>query len=225
MPDTKPAPQPAHRPEAQAASRSGPQPEQGRVPVVPRHAASLLVLRSGSTPQVLMGMRGAGHKFMPNRLVFPGGRVDPEDYLAEPASPLRAHVQSLLARAADESLARALGIAAARELEEETSLSLGLPPALHGLDYLCRAITPENSPMRFDARFLVVAAEHVSGNLAGSGELEDLSWYSLEEALARSSPPTTQVLDQLMLWLGMDEAARLARATVPTLRNRGWEME
>ena len=62
------------------------------VPVVPKHAASLLVLRTADAPEVLMGMRGAGHKFMPNRLVFPGGRVDPEDHRAEPATPFAAHV-------------------------------------------------------------------------------------------------------------------------------------
>ena len=194
-------------------------------PVVPKPAASLLVLREAATPQVLMGMRGSAHKFMPNRLVFPGGRVDPEDHEAAPATPLREHVHTLLTRAADESLARAIGIAAARELEEETGLTLGLPPLLHGLDYLCRAITPESSPMRFDARFLVVDADHISGDLAGSGELEDLSWYTLDEAHARSSPPTNQVLDQLMLWLGLSERARMGRSLVPTLRNRGWELE
>lgn len=198
-------------------------------PVVPKPAASLLVLRDAGTPQVLpkvlMGMRGSRHKFMPNRLVFPGGRVDPEDHVATVATPLRPHVRGMLLRAADAALAHAVGIAAARELEEETGLTLGLPPLLHGLDYLCRAITPENSPMRFDAHFLVVDAAHVAGDLAGSGELEDLSWYSLDEALSRCSPPTNQVLDQLMLWLAMDEAARTTRTLVPTLRNRGWELE
>ena len=62
-------------------------------PAAPRPAASLLVLRqAGAGPEVLMGQRGAGHKFMPNRLVFPGGAVDPEDFSAPSASPLRADV-------------------------------------------------------------------------------------------------------------------------------------
>ena len=44
-------------------------------PVFARHAASLLLWRRGEAgPEVLMGVRGAGHRFMPNRLVFPGGR-------------------------------------------------------------------------------------------------------------------------------------------------------
>ena len=194
--------------------------------VVPKPAASLLVLRDAAAPQVLMGMRGAKHTFMPNRLVFPGGRVDPEDHHAEAASPFADHVHSLMARAADAALIRAVGIAAARELEEETGLTLGLPPLLHGMDYLCRAITPDFSPVRFDARFLVVEASHVSGDLAGSGELEDLRWYGLEEALALDLAfPTRGVLEQLKLWMALDEAARRARPHIPTLRNRGWELE
>ena len=194
--------------------------------VIPKPAASLLVLREESGPQVLMGMRGAGHKFMPNRLVFPGGRIDPEDHHAEPASPLPEHARNLMARDADAALIRAVGIAAARELEEETGLSLGLPPLLHGLDYLCRAITPDFSPVRFDARFLVVQASHVSGTLAGSGELEDLGWYGLEEALALDLAfPTRGVLEQLKLWMAMDDTARRGRTHVATLRNRGWELE
>ena len=47
--------------------------------VIPRKAASLLLLRDPTTaPAVLMGQRGAFHKFMPGRLVFPGGSVDAE---------------------------------------------------------------------------------------------------------------------------------------------------
>ena len=45
--------------------------------VRPRHAASLIVYRGESDEvSMLMGMRGAKHRFMPNRLVFPGGAVD-----------------------------------------------------------------------------------------------------------------------------------------------------
>ena len=84
-------------------------------PVVPKPAASLLVLRVAPLSrkaEVLMGMRGAKHKFMPNRLVFPGGRVDPEDHGVAPASEMPELTWRRLLRGADESLARAIGIAA-----------------------------------------------------------------------------------------------------------------
>ena len=54
--------------------------------VRPRDAATLILVRNdGATPQVLMGQRHANHKFMPNKFVFPGGRVDPADSRVRPA--------------------------------------------------------------------------------------------------------------------------------------------
>ena len=42
----------------------------------PRDAATLMLIdRSGHTPKVLLGRRHAGHKFMPGKFVFPGGRI------------------------------------------------------------------------------------------------------------------------------------------------------
>lgn len=193
--------------------------------VIPRPAASLVVLRPGK-PQILMGMRGAGHKFMPNRLVFPGGAVDPADHEAEHAAPLRPDVLARLQKSATPSLARALGIAAARELEEETGLTLGVPPDLAGLDYLGRAITPNPSPVRFDARFLVVPADHVSGTLAGSGELEDLRWWDLDDLGAVDlAGPQRRVLERLRIWMAMSEEERRAQTMVAVLYNRAWETE
>jgi 8-oxo-dGTP pyrophosphatase MutT (NUDIX family) len=192
--------------------------------VTPRPAASLVVLRPGD--QVLMGLRGAGHRFMPNRLVFPGGAVDAADHEAAAATPLREDVLRRLEKSASPSLARALGIAAARELEEETGLTLGGPPALDGLDYLCRAVTPEPSPVRFDARFLVVHAERISGTLAGSGELEELRWWGIDEALSIDlAGPQRRVLARLRIWMAMSEEERRAQTEVAVLFNRGWEKE
>ena len=195
-------------------------------PVIPRHAASLLVLRAAADTKVLMGMRGSGHKFMPNRLVFPGGAVDGEDHFAPVAHDLPERVLARLARGAEGTLARALGVAAARELAEETGLTLGNPPSLHGLDYLCRAITPPQSPMRFDARFLIVEEAHIGGTLEGSGELENLRWIGVEEVLATDIPyPTRGVLLLLREWLARSPEQRAAQDLVPTYRVKGWDPE
>ncbi len=188
--------------------------------VAARHASSLIVLR-GDGPTVLMGMRGAGHRFMANRLVFPGGAVDRADYGAAIAAPLSPHAQALLERAAPPRLTHALAVAAARELEEETAFSLGSPPDLSGLDYLCRAVTPPGSPVRFNARFFVVDAGSLTGTLAGSGELENLRWYSLPDALAIDlALPTRFVIGNLQAWLALSPAQREARRTTPVMRNR-----
>lgn len=196
-------------------------------PVRARHAASVVLWRrAGTGLEVLMGMRGAGHRFMPNRLVFPGGAVDAADGRAPFATPLRPDVRALLERRTRPHLAQALAIAAVRELEEETGLHLGHPPALHMLDFLCRAVTPTQMPIRFNARFLVAPAEVIDGTLGGSGELEALRFYDVEEALGYDLIIAQRVvLDQLRHFVAMSDAERSARRQTLLLHNRRPRME
>jgi 8-oxo-dGTP pyrophosphatase MutT (NUDIX family) len=199
--------------------------------VAARDAASLIVLeRRGEAASVLMGMRAAGHRFMPSRLVFPGGAVERGDFSAPAARGLAPATQAMLEKGAEPPLARALAMAAARELAEETGLSLGSPPALDGLFYLCRAITPPAAPIRFHARFLIVAAERLAGALGGSGELEGLRFYRLGDELGRSSGLglpwiTARVLEELAAWLALPEAGRCGVRPSALFRNRGREEE
>jgi 8-oxo-dGTP pyrophosphatase MutT (NUDIX family) len=196
--------------------------------VRPRHAASLVVHRQdGAQLSMLMGMRGAKHRFMPNRLVFPGGAVDRADLTAPCGTPLLPVTQHLLRKNANEKLTHGLGIAAARELLEETGLSLGQPPNLGVLHLLARAVTPVGNPIRFNARFFVVPAAHVSGELGGDGELENLRYYPIEDALALDlATPTRRVLERLRVWLAMSDAERASQTHVPVMqRDRGWRME
>jgi 8-oxo-dGTP pyrophosphatase MutT (NUDIX family) len=197
------------------------------VPAVPRHAASLILLRERPDgPEVLMGLRGAGHRFMPNRLVFPGGAVDAADHGAPSATPLRPHVRRLLQQAAEPALADALAAAAARELAEETGLMLGTPPRLDGLDYLCRAVTPPVSPVRFNARFFIADAAVATGTLAGSGELEMLRFLPLTEALTLNLAHVTRaVLEQVLLWRALTDAERAARERTLVMFDREWHEE
>jgi 8-oxo-dGTP pyrophosphatase MutT (NUDIX family) len=193
-----------------------------------KHAASLIVLRSNSDePHMLMGMRGAKHRFMPNRLVFPGGRVDPADMTQRFATPLSKSTERMLRKNTNATLAHALAAAAARELQEETGLSLGTPPRLDVLHYLARAVTPPGLPIRFNARFLVVDEAHVTGELGGDGELEELRFYSMTDALALElALPTRRVLERLKSWLALSEVERNTETRTPVLlRDRGWVME
>jgi 8-oxo-dGTP pyrophosphatase MutT (NUDIX family) len=192
-----------------------------------RHAASLIIVRpTPQGPSALMGTRGAGHRFMPNRLVFPGGGVEPADLRAQPSHPLRPDTEAALRRGAGLKLATGLAIAVARELEEETGLTLGAPPRLDRLHYLCRAVTPVGQPIRFNARFLVVEDDAVSGTLAGSGELENLRYYGLDEALALDLAwVTRKVLEHLQSWLALTPDQRAARTTFPICRNKVWKLE
>lgn len=189
--------------------------------VRPRDAASLIVFRNvHNAVEVLMGMRAAGHRFMPNRLVFPGGAVERRDYTAPAAAELPPVTAAMLGKAARPRLARALAVAAARELLEEAGLSLGWPPALDGLFYLCRAITPPQLPIRFHARFFVTSADRLEGSLGGSGELEGLRYCPVDETVRSDLSPITQrVLVELQSWLGLADAER--RGVRPTACFRG----
>jgi hypothetical protein len=47
------------------------------------------------------------------------------------------------------------------------------------LTYVGRAITPQQSPVRFHARFFAAPFAHFEGSLQGDGELQDLRWMPL----------------------------------------------
>lgn len=185
----------------------------------PRDAATLIIVRKpadpGGMPEVLMGCRDAGHAFMPNRYVFPGGRVDPADARVPVATPLRPDVDERLRRAASAQRARALAVAAVRETFEETGLIIGekwdgapgevsrdwqgfldqgLAPALHHLDYIARAVTPPGRPRRFNARFLMTTAEVLQGSIKESREMGDIRWVRLDEAQKLPLPTITGLI-------------------------------
>lgn len=187
----------------------------------PRDAATLILwreARSGAV-EVLMGKRAASLRFMPGRLVFPGGRVDAADARAPVAAPLPEATRRALEHRAGPGRARALAVAAARELLEETGLHLGPRPAgggflpdLSPLGYLCRALTPPMSPVRFNARFLTAPGERAEGRPEGTGELEGVGWYAAEAAFGLAlAPITAKVLREFLDELAMSPAERAAR--------------
>lgn len=174
-------------------------------PVVPRDAASLMLLReSGGTIEVLMGQRHTKSPFMPDIYVFPGGKIEIDDWSVAPSSPLDPAVSTALRATSkcSQAKASALANAAIRETWEEVGLMLaedaepvkgagpwadftsqGLKPDHGSLRMIGRAITPTNSPYRFHARFLAAHASKARGELADSHELADLGWHSLTDAL------------------------------------------
>jgi 8-oxo-dGTP pyrophosphatase MutT (NUDIX family) len=161
----------------------------------PRDAATLILVRGGR--EVMMGQRAKGHVFMPDKWVFPGGRVDPGDARAQAAAELTPETEALLRHGGTVRRApRAFALAAARETKEEAGLVLGgaAGPDLSQLAFICRAITPPYRPRRFDARFFMADAEAVLADDTpiGGDELLHTKWFSLEEAEALDLPSITR---------------------------------
>jgi len=95
----------------------------------PKDAATLIILdRDGPLPRVLMGRRHLGHKFMPGKFVFPGGRIDLGDRSMPVVGALHPRIEAALAARVVRPSAkrgRALALAAIRE-NRERARSIGL---------------------------------------------------------------------------------------------------
>jgi 8-oxo-dGTP pyrophosphatase MutT (NUDIX family) len=208
---TAPADAPAYDP-------SGPSRPAGTRAVRPRNAATLILVRRDlGEPRLLMGRRSGGHDFMPDKWVFPGGRVDRCDFDAPAATELAPEVAARLAATAPakgaHTLPRALAMAAVRETFEEAGLLLAQPsaprpaiggwrafleagaaPDLAALDFVARAITPPSRPKRFDARFFMAEATALLSleRRADTGELGEIDWFSFDEVEALDLPNVTR---------------------------------
>lgn len=197
----------------------------------PKDAATLLIVRTdggagtrgtAGEPRVLMGRRHRGHAYLPDKWVFPGGRVDRADFAVGCATELRPAVAALLERTAPPRRARALACAAIRETFEETGLLLARPaapvrragcwgpflaagaqPDLAALDFVARAVTPPQRTRRFDARFFMADASALMSldPGTGSGELDELAWFGWDAAAALDLPRITRsILAEAALW-------------------------
>lgn len=187
----------------------------------PRDAATLIVVDMASgEPRVLLGRRRPDLVFMPGRYVFPGGRVDPGDRGVDAADELEpGNVANLLEGMKgipSAARARALALAAVREMFEEAGLvigarspspapprspawhpffALGFRPSLAPLTFFARAITPPGRPRRFDTRFFCAPADAVVHKVAiADGELSDLEWHSIAQARGLELPNITRVV-------------------------------
>ena len=95
-----------------------------------------------------------------------------------------------------------------------------LAPALDGLDYVLRAVTPPGRPRRFNARFFVADAAGVIGEIRGNGELEDIRWVGIPAALSLPIPAITQTVLRLVGELIKQAPRPDTRRPVPLYRQR-----
>lgn len=203
----------------------------------PKLAASLILTRtsrSGKT-ELLFGRRSSKHVFMPNKYVFPGGRVDRTDGFAPLVRELSPDVEAVLTRSLPPRRARAAAAAAIRETAEETGLLIaetdpkesgrpdwqpfdqkGVSPTAGPLNLITRAITPPGRSRRFDTWFFRAdeADLHEASRLKGSGELEDLGWVAFDKAHDLDIPIITRfVLGELKRQLQGETELRYVRVS------------
>ena len=177
----------------------------------PRDAATLILVDAdGGEAKILMGQRHLSHRSMPGKFVFPGGRVEPKDYVAGHRLDLPMAVQSKLLRqlkgVPHPGRAKALVHAALRETQEETGLVIAQDGLAGGsscgpspLTFIARAITPPGRPRRFDTRFFALPSSSITERLdIVDGEFSAIHWLSLNEARDADLPLITRViLDEL----------------------------
>ena len=189
--------------------------------VKPKEAATLVVVRDGEQPTILMGKRASTHRFMPNKFVFPGGRLDLIDQRLKTPGDLNPHVLERLRKSTRKDITdrklRGLALAAIRETYEETGLVIGratnqksntrhaiwhkyfehgVEPPLKDMDFFARAITPAYRTRRFDTRFFLIHKEFIRNDPAlvskASGELNQIHWLTFDEARELDLPAVTR---------------------------------
>ena len=186
----------------------------------PRDAATLvLVDNRDSQTRLLMGKRRAGQVFMPNKVVFPGGRVDEEDKAVASADELAdieiAKLMMEMKGHPSHVRSRALAMAAIREVYEETGIIVGAQtqstgnvpdqwqrffakgyaPKLSGLCFFARAITPPGRSRRYDTRFFCASASEIALQTDElDDELSEINWYTVAETADLDLPPITRVI-------------------------------
>jgi 8-oxo-dGTP pyrophosphatase MutT (NUDIX family) len=196
--------------------------QSGTPPARIRNAATIILIDGEpGNFRILMGQRNKALKFMPGALVFPGGAVDRMDGSVSSIDELDAlttkRIQDNSPARASPRAARALALACAREMAEETGLLLGqssdnppshkdwfyfkdqnMAPAISSFRLLARATTPPGAPRRFDTWFFTAPASaigfHPQGGFSPSGELENLQWITPQEAIAANTREITRVI-------------------------------
>ncbi len=193
-----------------------------------RDAACLIVVdRAHAEPRLLMGQRLATQVFLPNKWVFPGGRVDAGDVAL--ADALSSHDPASL------GTLQHFALAAVRELFEETGYIAGeyrafscLAPEAWGafaatghapcpqrVTPVARAITPPGRVRRFDTWFFAIERSELAETTgSGDGELLNLDWFSLSQARCLDLPNITRlVLDDITEKLRLPQPS--ARPAIP----------
>jgi 8-oxo-dGTP pyrophosphatase MutT (NUDIX family) len=192
---------------------------------------------------------------MPGKFVFPGGRLDRGDRGVPAASEMAPEtLRRLMMRVAgrpNPDRARALALTAIRETFEEAGLVVGEPflraasvpegwraffatghaPALAGLRFFARAITPPGPVRRFDTRFFLADARTIANAdrplPAAADELQRPGWFPLREALSLNLASITRDILERLIIAGADgqDPDHIAPVSFQFMRSGKWRQE
>jgi 8-oxo-dGTP pyrophosphatase MutT (NUDIX family) len=147
-------------------------------------AATVVLIRDTDRGlEVLMLRRSKELKFAGGAWVFPGGRIDAEDYGDNPGD-----------------TSQAAYVAAVRETKEEAGLTLSASDLL----YFSHWTAPPETPKRFATWFFVATLDHHHKVVVDGGEIDKHRWYLPQEAVdahqdkrIKLMPPTFVTLTEL----------------------------
>jgi 8-oxo-dGTP pyrophosphatase MutT (NUDIX family) len=217
-----------------------------RIPVTPRPAATLALLRKCTEGmEVLLLKRGSGTRFLPGAYVFPGGRVDREDG----GGGLRSHAITALRETFEEAgilpgsygecLAfplegRSRGSRIRREVQRGSGSfsdaleELGISIDPDSLTLVGHWVTPVQEPFRYDTRFFAVEVPEECPAYPDGVEMVEATWSTPERALEENRAgrlpmvfPTLLTLRALSEFDSPQQALRtLAGKIIPRLLPR-----
>jgi 8-oxo-dGTP pyrophosphatase MutT (NUDIX family) len=210
-------------------------------PVVPKPAATIILLRDGDAGlEVLLLQKASGKHFAAGAMVFPGGKVEPADIAFAGATPNEDPFATLKIAAVREMyeecglmLARRHGAArvmSAAEIDDcresdptaallELAKSVPLELAIDQLVRFAHWITPPSRPKRFDTHFFIAPAPDGQATIEVDGyEIVDANWRrpadildEVNAGLLKLVLPTLMNILKLSNWSTVDEAMAAAR--------------
>lgn len=201
---------------------------------VPADAVSVIPIRDGPRGvEAFVQHRVSTMDFAAGAVVFPGGRVDPEDTsegarLDLPAGLVARHAAAWAGTAFaslgdPETAARTVLATGVRELAEETGARVDPARLLPWDDW----VTPAGYPRRFDVRFLLLPVRGPEVEAFGhtTTEAHSSRWRPLTEIVARCEagelillPPTRCLVDELAV-LGSVRSAVDLRPVIGAVRH------